>query len=202
VSLSHVRHRSPFRGRLGLKEASEVRGWKNWVGVVTLTSALLLAGAAPVIANDEPSLVRVRTLDALVGSLIQEGAEYSAAFRRLIARIDHTDGIVYILVGTCPGRVHACFLHSVSLAGPNRVLRIVVNTQRKPRDVIASIAHELSHAMEVLSEPGIRDDLAIFNFYNRPGGRRGETFETAEAIATEIEVRSEVGGDFNKIVAR
>ena len=94
--------------------------------------------------------------------------------------------------------MNACFLHSLSLAGPNRVLRIVVNTRRKPRDIIASIAHELSHAMEVLSEPGIRDDLGIFNFYNREGVKRGEAFETLEAIQTEMQVRSEVGRDFDK----
>jgi hypothetical protein len=140
----------------------------------------------------------VRTLDPYIATLLRRGAERSATFRQLIERIGQTDGIVYIVPGTCRSRLRACFLHSVTLAGSNRILRVVVNTRREPRQVIASIAHELWHALEVLSEPGIRDDLAIYNFYSREGVRRGEAFETYEAIQTEMKVRSELGGDFNK----
>jgi hypothetical protein len=76
----------------------------------------------------------------------------------------------------------------------------MINMRRPPREVLASIAHELSHAMEVLAERQIQDDLAIFNFYNRQALKRGDSleFETIEAIETEIRVQTELGRDFNK----
>ena len=178
-----------------------MRTSKKWIGIVTLTSALVHTTAARARASDEP-LERVRTFDPLVSSLIQEGTERSVTFRQLIGRLGRSDGIVYIIAGRCRGRVNACFLHSMTSAGPNRVLRIVVNTRRKPREIISSIAHELTHALEVLGDPGIRDDLAIYNFYNREGVKRGEAFETLEAIQTEIKVRSELGRHFDDLVAR
>ena len=88
---------------MGLGEARDVRAWKHWVGVMAVTSTLVRGAVVPAIASEEP-LERVRTFDPLVGSLIQEGTERSATFRRLIARIKDTDGILYIVVGTCPGQ--------------------------------------------------------------------------------------------------
>jgi len=145
---------------------------------------------------------RVRTFDSTISVFLKTERERSMTFDNLIGRINHTDGLVYVYVGKCPHRIHACFPYSVRLAGPNRLLRIIVDARRPPQDVAASIAHELTHAMEVLAENGIRDDLAIFNFYYRNGVKRGEAFETYEAIETELKVRSELGRDFDEFFRR
>jgi hypothetical protein len=143
---------------------------------------------------------RVRAVDQRVAALIERGTRRSATFKQLIERIEKTDGIVYVDVGVCRPPAVACLRHSMTHAGPNRVLHVMINMRRPPREVLASIAHELSHAMEVLAERQIQDDLAIFNFYNRQALKRGDSleFETIEAIETEIRVQTELGRDFNK----
>ena len=174
-----------------------MRGCSNWIGVVMLASALARAGLAAGSVSDE-AMPRVRAVDPRVAGLIESGTRRSATFKQLIERIDTTDGIVYIDVGVCRPPAVACLPHSMTQAGPNRVLHIVINTRRAPREIVASIAHELSHALEVLAEHAIRDGAAIFNFYSRQGLKRGDGFETQEAVDTEIKVRSELGGDFDK----
>ena len=175
----------------------------NWIRVVVVTSAVARAALAAASMDDE-SMPRVRTVDKKVAALIACGTKRSPTFKQLIERIDKTDGLVYIAVGVCPYHAAACLPHKMSQAGPNRVLHILINTQRQPQDVVASIAHELSHVMEVLAEPAIRDGGAIFSFYSRQGVRRGDEFEfeTPEAIDTELKVRAELGRDFNNAVPR
>jgi hypothetical protein len=59
----------------------------------------------------------------------------------------------------------------VKIAGPNRILRIVTDQRTAECDLnlMASIGHELWHAIEVLREPSIRSDSAVFFFYLREG---------------------------------
>jgi O-acetylhomoserine/O-acetylserine sulfhydrylase-like pyridoxal-dependent enzyme len=42
------------------------------------------------------------------------------------------------------------------LAGPNRILRVMVDERKTGIDAAASIAHELQHALEVLQVPDIK----------------------------------------------
>jgi hypothetical protein len=49
-------------------------------------------------------------------------------------------------------------------------------------ETMASIGHELRHALEVLSEPGVRSSARMYQLYGLNHARRGETFETAAAI--------------------
>ena len=134
---------------------------------------------------------RVRTGNEILATLIREGSERSQTFRALLVAIDATDGLVYLTVGRC-GRLRACFLHQMAVAGPNRVLNIVVNVQDDDPRFIAPIAHELQHVLEILGDPGITTEAGITAFYRFHGIEQKGVIETRAAIATGDAVRAEV----------
>jgi hypothetical protein len=145
-----------------------------------------------------PPLARVRSNTPSIAALIQEAAERSPLFRRLIETIDATDGLVYVDEGKCGHGVSACLVLSVQVAGPYRLLRILVDPHKRKRDcdLMASIGHELRHAIEVLSEPNVRDYHAVYSFFEREGptdGGKGR-FETPAAVRTGLDVGSEACG--------
>ena len=137
------------------------------------------------------SRARVRTESEILATLIREGSERSQTFLALVAAIEATDGLIYLRVGTC-GRLRACLLHHVAVAGPNRVLNILVNARDVDLSLISPIGHELQHALEVLGDPDITTDTAIMAFYKARGVVMKGVIETRTAIAIGDAVRAEV----------
>jgi hypothetical protein len=145
----------------------------------------------------EPSIMRVRSSgDDTVAVLLHDAFERSATFRQLVETIGHTNGLVYVDSGKCKPGFAACLLMSVKVAGPNRLLRIVVETHRKPPEVMASIGHELQHAIEALSEPGVTNNALMEQFFERltgsPTARGQLEFETSQAVKVGDMVLTEV----------
>jgi hypothetical protein len=153
------------------------------------------ATAASPIQISQPLIPRVRSGDATITLLLHEAVDRSPTFRHIVEVINGTDGIVYIEAGTCR-HVRACLLMSVTVAGPNRVLHIRVDTRDDTTIVIARIGHELQHAVEALSEVGVRSNGLIEAFFERQSG--GPTsggqleFETDAALKTGDDVRLEI----------
>jgi hypothetical protein len=142
-----------------------------------------------------PPLARVRSNHPSIAAIIQEAAKRSALFRSLIKTIDATNGLVYVDEGKCGHSVSACLVLSVQMAGPHRLVRILVDPHKYKRDcdLMASIGHELRHAIEVLTEPNIRDYPAVQSFFDREaptGGGEGR-FETPAAVRTGLDVLGE-----------
>jgi hypothetical protein len=143
---------------------------------------------------------RVRAFSSRVKTILADAAARSATFRRLVAQIAATDGLVYIAEGQCDkGRLWACLLLTVTIAGPSRQLRILVDPRNADRDLMESIGHELQHAVEVLSDPAVRSDAAILMMYRQrcqlcggPCRRCGGAFETEEAVLAGHAVRDEL----------
>jgi hypothetical protein len=143
-------------------------------------------------ASDSPTLPRVRdTGDAMIAALIQEGTEHSPTFRRLVNTIDATNGLVYVEQGTCHHHVRACLVLTVQVAGPYRLLRILVDIHTIHGELLASIGHELQHAVEALSDPHVTDSTSIFNFFDRIGQRGQDRFETVAATEAGQDVLAE-----------
>lgn len=130
--------------------------------------------------------------DPSIAQLIQEATDRSATFRRLVDTIDATDGIVYVEQGTCGHHVRACLALTVRVAGPNRILRIVVNTRRDHSELLASIGHELQHAIEALSDLHVTNNRAIYFFFDRIGPTGEGRFETIAAIHAGLDVLAEL----------
>jgi hypothetical protein len=155
------------------------------------------AGVMCRVEPSEPLLVRVRSNgDATVTKLLHDALERSATFRRLVETIGHTNGLVYIDSGKCKPGFAACLVMSLTVAGANRVLRIVVDTRRQPPEVMASIGHELQHAIEALSESGVTNNALLHAFFERLAGGPAATgqieFETDAAIRAGDAVLKEI----------
>jgi hypothetical protein len=134
---------------------------------------------------------RVRTDNPALAAVIQDGIRRSATFRRLVEAIDASDGIVFVEEGRCRHSVRACLALSVKQAGPNRLLRVVVDVRKPDWDLMGSIGHELYHAVEVLNEPWVKSSGAIYLFYKSVGEPSGDRFETPAAINAGDAVRRE-----------
>jgi hypothetical protein len=137
-------------------------------------------------------MMRIRTNTPMLATLIQEATERSVTFRRLVETINASDGIVYVNEGKCGHGVRAC-LADVTVAGPNRILRIQLDTRKAEWDLMASIGHELRHAVEVLGNPRVTNNAAMYHFYSSRGWRGTKSsFETEAAVEAGNAVRSEV----------
>jgi hypothetical protein len=121
------------------------------------------------------------------------GARHSPTFRALIAKIEATDGIVYIDEGTCGHSVRACLLHLVTIAGPHRLLFIRVDPRKDAGCIlVARIGHELYHAIEALSSPNVRSSPDMVSLFQRIGPTGSDRFETRAAQRTGLDVEYEV----------
>jgi hypothetical protein len=150
------------------------------------------AAELPVSPPDTSAISRVRSTDARITTLIARAAAQSATFRSLLETIDKTDGIVYVETGRC-GAVRACLTLKVTIAEPHRILWISVDPQRAACDVMASIGHELWHALEVLRESSIRSDGELYFFLTKGREQNPPAWmETEAAIRAGQDVRSEL----------
>jgi hypothetical protein len=65
-----------------------------------------------------------------------------------------------------------------------RYLWIALDLTGQPVDLMVTIAHELRHALEILSDESIRTGRGIFTFYYPNGNPETRSVETAAAQAT------------------
>ena len=164
---------------------------------------MLAAGAIDSSSADAQSaapavpLVRLKPADAEMRRLISEGYGRSTAFRELVDAIHRTNAMVTVQFGMCAnGRFRSCV---TNVAGDDQVrsIRIKVNTRTTDNRLIATIAHELWHAMEILAEPGATDPERVLALYRRIGigsCRKGlsDRCETEAARVLESRVEEEL----------
>ena len=135
---------------------------------------------------------RVRTQDLDLSALIRQATDRSPTFRGILDAIQASDGIVYVQRDRCRHSRRSCLVLWMGFAGPYRVLRLNVAGGKNDIETMASIAHELRHALEVLSEPGVRSSAGMYHLYSRSHAWRGEAFETRAAIDTGDTVYKEL----------
>jgi hypothetical protein len=153
----------------------------------------MVCSAATAADQATPPLNRVRSNDPSIAAVIQQAAVRSPLFRPLIATIDATDGLVYVDEGNCGHSVSACLTLSVQVAGPYRLLRILVDPHKREKDcdLMASIGHEPRHAIELLVDPTVRNYRSAYSFFDRVGPTGSARFETPAAVGTGLEVGAE-----------
>jgi hypothetical protein len=146
--------------------------------------ALLSVAASP--------MPRVRSTTPAITAALVEAERRSPTFNALVRTIEGTDGIVYVERGRCRHGVHACLSHSITSGGGFRLLRIFVDSVDDVVELMATIGHELRHAIEILSEPSVRTAAAAYNFYSREAPTSRLAFETPAAIRAGIAVGEEL----------
>jgi hypothetical protein len=160
---------------------------------------VLTAAGAPWSARaDALEIPRVRSSRQFIRDVIDQAIGASPTFRRLVAVIGATDGIVYVEEGVCRHGVRACLSLSVTRAAGFRFLRVLVDVQGASThqgrlDLMGTIGHELWHALEVLSDRTLTTAAGVFQFYAREAPTANDAFETAAAVSIGYAIRSEVG---------
>ena len=93
---------------------------------------------------------RIRPQDPRLIAVLREGISRSATFRALVNRIEASNLIVYVSLSPVMRASLAGKLTWMTRAGDYRYLRATINTEQTPDQMIATLAHELQHAVEVL----------------------------------------------------
>lgn len=139
---------------------------------------------------------RIRLTDQRLGPVLVHGLERSSLLRGLVDRIEAGD--VFVYAGVDPRMVKglAGRLVFVGSAGTHRYLRVMLHPELGGDQMIAALAHELQHVVEVIEHPEVDGETALTTLYqrighaNRAGGLQG--WETDAALEMGYEVRREL----------
>lgn len=135
-------------------------------------------------------------------ALLIDGCRRSPTLQRLADAIGRTDGVVYITIGACPLRaLRGCLLHVIGDTGNARYMWIRLSANNDALVLISTLAHELQHALEVLSRITVRSQRDLLDFYGSfesqaygatTAAGPYRTYETSAAIDVAAVVRAEL----------
>jgi len=159
-----------------------------------------LAAAPPAAAQEAPdrssSAPHVRPVNDLRG-LVEEAAQRSPEVRALIDRLEATDVIVYVRSrnfadSELDGRVALLAVTTLQ-----RYLVIELSCMKNTLVQMATLGHELYHAVEIAEEPSIVDARTLAAHYRRVGEQQSDalgrqTFETGAAFEAGRRTRREL----------
>ena len=170
------------------------------LGFATVAASHGAAQMPEASAHDRPPF-RIRATDPELAAVLQDAIPRSRTLRRLVDAVERSDGLVYLWKGACPHKARACLLMHLEQAGPNRLLHIHIPPGKRDVDAAGSIAHELQHAVEVLTDRRVKTTDDLFALYYRIGldgpsswvqNRTHGRFETAAAQEIGLQVRNEL----------
>ena len=156
----------------------------------SLAALLLLLTAADSVPHLRPETATLRALTA-------QAAARSSIVHELIDRLDRTDVVVYVRHRTFGPVLLDGRIGILSAAGGLRYLVIELACDRSELVQMATLGHELHHALEIAGEPGIVNPRTLAQFYARIGVPShpigyGQTFETQAAADMGARVRREL----------
>lgn len=149
---------------------------------------------------------RIRANDSRATVLLQNGLERSSHVRTLADRIDGADVVVYMDVERRMDSSLAGRLTFIGQGGRYRYVRVTINASLNNDLMIASLAHELQHVVEVIEHPEVTSEGGLKRLYqrigvsNRASGTEG--WETKAAQEMTQEVRRELSAAAVTAVAR
>jgi len=112
---------------------------------------------------------RIRSTDSRVASALRNGLERSSVLRRLVDTIDSNDVVVYTGVDQRMGDGLSGRLTFMGVGGGYRYVRVALHAELKPSLMIAALAHELQHVVEVVEHPEVTSEAALTSLYKRIG---------------------------------
>lgn len=138
---------------------------------------------------------RVRSDEPQIRELIAEGIARSITFASLVAAFDASDVIVYVEIRVVREGLGGFIPHNVIAAGTHRYVRLVISPIGRNERLIAVIAHELQHALEIAHAPQVGRSETVEALFARIGFRQGcprSCYETIAAMNLERAVREEL----------
>jgi hypothetical protein len=165
--------------------------------VIAIIVAALAGFSTPSQADAPLQFVRLKPADPEMRRLLIEGHLRSSLFRGLVDQIQRSRVIVIVQYGQCAnGRFRSC-VTNVDGDAIQRMVRIKLNTRVNDDRLIATLAHELQHVVEILADPDAVDAARTLALYRRIGEgacRKGlsDACETKAALEMERQVMEEL----------
>lgn len=153
-----------------------------FIAVVILATTLVPAHAADRATNDQ----HVRTSEATLANLIRRGMAESPYFRSLVERLNATDVIVYVKShSNLPSQIEG-HLQMIGSGGGRRYVVVALAFGRPETRTLATLGHELQHALEIAERPQITDSQSMAKAFAEFGyislvARFPEAYETYAA---------------------
>ena len=155
-----------------------------------LASAALLCCLATTAAAQTAGAVRPEHPD--LRKMIDAGIDRSATFRTLVDRLNAGSLVVYVRFDRCPRAVAACTRFVTPQGTTRRLLIVLDRFGRAPWQLIALLAHELQHALEIAGAPDVVDLPSFHHLYATTGRRVSAGYETDAAIRVARIVAAEL----------
>ena len=159
------------------------------------TSMVFLFMLISAVRVDGGGMNRVRSESGLLRAMMATAASQSQTFRSLLERIQESDVIVHVMCHRFDDR-RLSGLTMLAYVHPGvRYLRVQVNCHQADLLLVAILAHELQHVVEIASSAFVVDEesfkrlFTAIGFQCRSPGR--EQFETMAAIEMGDRVRKE-----------
>jgi hypothetical protein len=164
---------------------------KQLVAIVLFASWSATAAAA---AQPESGSVtsHIRPQDARVAALLQEGMLRSRSLHALVDRIEASNVYVYLNLDHLMKSYLAGRLTWIGQAHEFRYLRASINFDLPADQVIATIGHELQHAVEVIDDQTVVNEKSLVALYRRIGKpsrlelTSGWETEAAQAMGSQV----------------
>jgi hypothetical protein len=152
------------------------------------------SGTAPRAASLRSSRAfHIRTLDRRIDQWIESGIDRSPTFRVLIGRIGQSDVIAHAEIVERLPRGDLARLVFISSVGHHRYVRIQLVTRPDADEMVALLAHELQHLLEVADTPRVRDNATLAQLYREIGHEwRNGAYESFAAVRVGHQVGREL----------
>jgi hypothetical protein len=169
----------------------------RWLLSLVLCSAILVPHVfAESAGKPRDGGPRIRPQDARSTQLLRDGVARSETFRALVEQIEASNVFVYVQVSPFIKPTLAGQLTWMTQAGPYRYLRATISPDQTMNQAIASLAHELQHAVEVMGDEQVVSEITLVSLYKRIGQPSNSAvasgWETIAAQETGYRVRREL----------
>lgn len=152
--------------------------------------------AATAFAAGPGAEVRLRPQDSRLEQVLKEGARRSATFKSLVDRIEASNVIVYVALNPIMKSSLSGMLTWMTRTGSYRYVRASISTDLTFDQMIATVAHELQHAVEVIDDETVTDEKSLVALYRRIGRQNSSAaparWETDAAQQAGFRVRREL----------
>ena len=135
--------------------------------------------------------------DAALRDMVDEATRRSPAIRALRAQLEASDVTVYIRTRVFTQADLDGHVALLAVNGAYRYLVIELSCARSTLSQMATLGHELFHAVEIAREPSVVDNRTLAALYTRIGRQTGDTvgrqtFETDAAANAGVQARREL----------
>jgi len=148
---------------------------------------------------------RIRPQDARSMQLLRDGVARSETFRDLVDRLEASNVFIYVEVSPFIKSSLAGQLTWMTQAGPYRYLRATISPDQTSDQSIASLAHELQHAIEVMDHEHVVSEKTLVSLYKRIGqpstAAVASGWETVAAQEAGYRVRRELLDSTGALIA-